>query len=46
MQEGEATTQQRVQPDAAARGDFVAEVLPIPGFQEELFLLTGSTSSS
>ena len=46
MQEGEATTQQRVQPDAAARGDFVGEVLPIPGFQEELFLLTGSTSSS
>ena len=45
MQEGEATTQQWVQPNAAVQGDFV-EVLPIPGFQEELFLVTGNTSSS
>ena len=39
-------TRQRVQPNAAARGDFVEEVLPIPGLQGELFLASGNTSSA
>ena len=44
--QGEATTRQWVQPNAAVWGDFVEEVLPIPGLQGELFLASGNTSSA